>query len=64
MDPLYERFSAADAELLWNRFRPLDKRLQADTDQFEPMMHVVKTRYHFYDMPQDFEVDDFIAGWN
>ena len=64
MGPLYERFSAADAELLWKRFRPLDTRLQADTDQFEPMMHVVKTRYHFYDMPQDFEVDDFIAGWN
>ena len=57
------RFTADEAALPWQRFETLDARLQADCDQFEPMMHVTSTRYRFYDMPEDFEVDDFIASW-
>ena len=63
MEPLRARFTADEARQLWQRFEPLDARLRADCDQFEPMMHVTSTRYRFYDMPEDFEVDDFIATW-
>ena len=63
MEPMRDRFTADEAEQLWQRFETLDARLQADSDQFEPMMHVTSTRYRFYDMPEEFEVDDFIASW-
>ena len=63
MEPVRDRFTADEAGQLWQRFETLDARLQAGCDQFEPMMHVTRTRYRFYDMPEDFEVDDFIAGW-
>lgn len=65
MQPMFERFTAREADCLWERFNGLDAKLQSpDTDQFEPMMHVTDTRYYFYDMPQDFDVDDFVASWN
>ena len=63
MEPLRGGFTAAEAGQLWQRFEPLDARLRAEDEQFEPMMHVTSTRYRFYDMPEDFEVDDFTAGW-
>ena len=64
MEPMYSQFTAVEADELWKRFKTLDAKLQADGDQFEPMMHVTSTRYHFYDMPENFEVGDFIASWN
>ena len=63
MEPIRARFTADEAGQLWQRFKTLDAKLQADCDQFEPMMHVTSTRYRFYDMPENFEVDDFIASW-
>jgi hypothetical protein len=58
-----DRFSKAEADLLWNRFESLDAKLQADEEYFVPGFQSGPMRYFFEDEPSDFGVEDFIAGW-
>ena len=58
------RFTVNELDQLWQRFAVLDSKLQSDTKQYEPLFQSGPMKYFFYDMPQDFGVDDFIASWN
>jgi hypothetical protein len=59
-----DRFTLDELEQLWQRFAVLDRKLQSDTKQYEPLFQSGPMTYFFYEMPQDFSVDDFIASWN
>ncbi len=58
------RFSPAEVDLLWQRFAPLDARLQADTEQHVSWGRSRPSHYIVNEMPANFEVADFIASWN
>ena len=58
------RLSPEQIETLWNRFAPLDAKLQSDTEQFLPGFQSAPMRYYFYEMPSDFNLEDFIASWD
>ena len=57
------RFSQADADVLWQRFKTLDAKLQSDTEHFVPGYQSGPMRYFFDEMPADFGPEDFIASW-
>ena len=57
------RFSKAEADLLWQRFETLDAKLQADKEHFVPGFQSGPMQYFFNEMPADFGVEDFIASW-
>ena len=58
-----DRFSSEELEMLWQRFQVLDFKLQADTEQYESLFQSGPMKYYFYEMPADFDVDDFISSW-
>jgi len=58
-----DRFTAEELERLWGRFVPLDGKLQADAEQSESLFQSGPMKYFFYDIPQGFGVDAFIASW-
>ena len=64
---LYEdvagRFSPDELEVIWSRFGPLDARLKEDEPQLLPGSESGPTRYRRYDMPEGFEVEDFVGSW-
>ncbi len=64
IERMADRFTSDELDQLWKRFAVLDRKLQSDTEQYEPLFQSVPMKYFFYDMPQDFGVDDFIASWN
>lgn len=57
------RFTADELDQLWDRFTPLDDVLKADEEQYESLFQNAAMMYHFYEMPANFEVEDFIASW-
>ena len=59
-----DRFSDVEATALWERFKTLDAKLQADEEHFAPSFQSGPMRYYFNEMPADFDVEDFIASWN
>ena len=59
-----DHFTVDELEQLWQRFAVLDRKLQSDAKQYEPLFQSGPMKYFFFDMPQDFGVDDFIASWN
>ena len=56
-------FSQAEAKALWERFKPIDARIQSDVERPAPGYEQRPSRYHFYEMPKDFGVADFVASW-
>ena len=60
---LAERFSADELDQLWQQFGTLDSKLKADTEQYESLFQNAAMMYHFYEMPADFGIADFIASW-
>ena len=62
-DDLARRFSSSEAGALWQRFAALDARLQADTLQEVPGRPERRSRYLYYAMPADLDVEEFIASW-
>lgn len=59
------RFTDKEAKTIWQRFGPLDDALQTDTEQYMPgFLARGPSRYRFYDLPVDFGIDEFVAGWN
>lgn len=61
---LADRFSPGEAESLRDRFKPVDARVQSDVEHSSPGWESRPSRYHFNEMPRDFDVEDFIAGWD
>jgi ectoine hydroxylase-related dioxygenase (phytanoyl-CoA dioxygenase family) len=58
-----DRFSDVEAESLWERFEPLDAKLHADEEHFVPGFQSGPMRHFFNEMPDNYGVEDFIAGW-
>ena len=58
------RFTAVELDRLWDRFETLDDALKADTEQYESLFQNAAMMYHFYEMPANFDVPDFIASWD
>lgn len=63
-DDLTHRFTPEQIEALLHLFEPVESRLQRDEDQLEPLFQPGPKNYAFYEMPEDFDVDDFIASWD
>lgn len=61
---LAQRFSCEELEMLWNRFTTLDAKLKSDEEQFCPGFQFGPTPYRFHEMPDAFDVEEFIASWN
>ena len=57
------RFSAEEADLLWNRFRTLYDKIQEEIDRSIPNLESRQDRLLLTDMPADFDVEDFINSW-
>ena len=64
IEDLARRFSPEEADLLCQRFEPLDRKLQADSEQYVPGFQAGPMQYVYNDMPANFEVEDFIASWD
>ena len=64
LEALARRFTAAETKLLGLRFAPLDAKLQMETEHFVPSLASEPSRYAQEHMPEDFGVDDFVAGWS
>ena len=63
-EPMRDRFTVAERELLWQRFIPLDGLLQTDSPQLVPgFQNKEPTPYIFNEMP-DWDVDDFVISWD
>lgn len=58
-----DRFSAAEAESLWARFKPVDDALQAPELQSSPGFQGQQSPYYLNEVPADLSVYSFIAGW-
>jgi hypothetical protein len=61
--PLADRFTPAEASMLWDRFRWVDDGMQRDREEPCPGFQGGPTRYFFNEVPKGLTVDDFIASW-
>ena len=59
-----DRFSLEEARILWERFKIIEAKLQADEEHFYPGFQSGPMRYFFNQMPTDFNVADLVASWN
>ena len=58
-----DRFSAEDAEDIWQRFSTLYEKIESEIAQSVPDRTSRVMRYQLTDMPANFEVEDFIQSW-
>ena len=61
---MIRRFSRNEIDSIWQRFGTLDAKLQTDAEQIFTGAQGSPTWYRGYEMPANFEVEDFIASWN
>ena len=59
-----DRFSVAEATVLWERFKWLDFRLRGDRDVHLPGFQGGPVTYIFNEPPADVTIDNVIASWN
>ena len=59
-----DRFSVEEARILWDRFKIIEAKLQADKEHFYPGFQSGPMRYFFNQMPTDFNVTDLVASWS
>lgn len=59
-----DRFTTAEADTLWTRFKHLDSLLRTEKEMFIPGYQSGPMIYHFDEMPANYSVADFIAGWS
>ncbi len=57
------RFTLSEIETMWQRFETLDEKLQSGAKQYVSGFQSEPARLCPYDMPADYDVEDFIAGW-
>ena len=58
-----DRFTAAEAEILWKRYKPVDDGLQSEQEKSDPGFQGTSSKYFFTEVPDGMSVDRFIAGW-
>lgn len=58
-----DRFTLDESDALWTRFEGLDAALQKGEEQFSPGFQSEPMYYNFNEMPDDFNLDQFIASW-
>lgn len=58
-----ERVTAPEADLLWQRFAPMERRLTGDRDGFMPGFQAERMRHSFVEMPAGFGVAELTAAW-
>jgi hypothetical protein len=58
-----ERFTPAEAEVLWRRFKPIDDGVRADEEQTDPGFQGTASRYVFSKMPTGLSVEGFVGSW-
>ena len=59
------RFTGAQIQSLWQRFGPLDQALQTEEENYLPGLQIKgPSKYRLYELPEDFGIDEFVAGWN
>ena len=63
LEDIAKRFSVEDLDTLWDRFAVLDAKLKTNQEEFNPGFQFGPSPYRFNAMPEDFEVEDFIASW-
>ena len=56
-------FNAEELDRLQERFAALEDKLTADTEQHESLFQNAAMKYYFYEMPDNFGIDDLIASW-
>ena len=57
------RFSAQEAEVAWERFRPIDEGLQTEEELAPPAYEDRPARHFFYEMPGELDVGAIVEGW-
>ena len=62
-EAIAERFTKSEADVLWSRFGTLAARLKADAER-SIVSDLPAGRFAYTDMPENFEVEDFIVSWN
>ena len=58
-----ERFTVEEADLLWQRFEPMEERLYGE-EAFMPAFQAERMRHSFIDMPAGFGVAELTATWS
>ncbi len=61
--PLGERFTPDEAELLWQRFKPVDDILQLAEEHTLPGFQGKHTRYLFEEVPAELTMESWSASW-
>ena len=61
---MIRRFSLDEIGSIWQRFAILDAKLQSDVERVYAGAQGSATKYRGYEMPADFDLDDFIASWD
>ena len=62
-DDVERRFTPAELDALWDRFGPLDARLQGEPQEARPGDPRRVTTYNAYEMPANYAVQDFVSSW-
>ncbi len=58
-----DRFTPDEAQMLWDRFSPLEALLQSDEEHFVPGFQATPMKHYFNEMPTGYTTADFIASW-
>ena len=58
-----DRFTASETETLWQRFEILEEKIRSATEQYVSGFQYEPARLCPYNMPADYDVEDFVAGW-
>ena len=58
-----ERLTTSEIETLWPRFEAFDEKLQSSRVEYATGFNGEPGGLYPYDMPADYHVEDFVAGW-
>jgi len=62
--PLGERFTPEEAQLLWQRFKPVDDAMQMEEECFLPGFQGRDTRYLLEEVPSELTMESWSASWD
>ena len=61
--PLGERFTPQEAEVVWERFKPVDDIMQTEKMNLLPGFQGQETLYHFEEVPTEMTVENWFGSW-
>ena len=63
-DGTHEGFGKTETSLLWQRFASLEQALRVEGGDYLPSFLIQeRVPYRIYDMPEDYDLDSFVRGW-